>query len=66
MGDIDNLEQAAHERRMADLCSVFQLFALMIDTDPESRALTMPERVAVANEYAEEWAKSRGYQPREK
>lgn len=59
-------EQTAYERRMLDLCSIMQLFALLIDNDEESRALTRQERIELANAYAEEWGKSRGYGPFEK
>jgi ATP-dependent RNA circularization protein (DNA/RNA ligase family) len=61
MNDEQQLEQAVYVRRMVDQCSILQLFALTIDTDPESRELSRDERIALANEYAEEWAKSRGY-----
>jgi hypothetical protein len=56
-----NPEQAAYERRMLDLCSIAQLVALTVDPDPESRALTRDERIALAVEYAEAWTKARGF-----
>jgi hypothetical protein len=61
MPDEPSIEQAAYVHRMVDMCSILQLFALIIDTDPESRELSRDERIALANEYAENWAKSRGY-----
>ena len=61
MSDDQNLEQTVYVRRMVDMCSILQLFALTIDADPESRGLSRDERIALANEYAETWAKSRGY-----
>lgn len=54
-------EQAAYERRMADMCSMLMLLALVIDTDPESRALSPTERIKLANDYARDWAEGRGY-----
>jgi hypothetical protein len=61
-----NAEQVAYETRMVDFCSIMQLFALLVDTDEESRALTRGERIALANEYALDWAKSRGFSISEK
>ncbi len=54
-------EQAAYEMRMLDICSILQLVALTIDTDPESRALSRDERIALATEYAQHWGKARGF-----
>jgi hypothetical protein len=62
MTDEQPLEQAVYVHRMVDMCSILQLFALIIDTDPESRELSRDERIALANDYAETWAKSRGYE----
>jgi hypothetical protein len=61
MSDEQNLEQLTYIRRVTDLCSMLQLFALITDSDPDSRKLSRDERIALANEYAENWAKSRGY-----
>jgi hypothetical protein len=61
MAMTDQPEQEAYERRMLDLCSLLALHALIIDTDPESRALSIQERVEVAGKYAETWAASRGH-----
>lgn len=59
--DVTSLEQAAYERRMADICSIVILHALITDSDAESRALDPTERIRLANEYAREWAASRGH-----
>jgi hypothetical protein len=56
-----DLEQLAYEKRMTDACSILQLFALLIDTDPETMALSRAKRISLANAYAEEWAVSRGF-----
>lgn len=62
MTEEQNLEQASYVRRMVDMASIMQLFALTIDSDPESRELSRDERIALANDYAICWAKSRGYE----
>lgn len=54
-------EQKAYEHRMADICSIMILHALITDSDPESRDLDLPARVRLANEYAREWSASRGH-----
>ncbi len=54
-------EQIAYERRMADFCSMLQLFALLIDTDEASRALSRAEMIELANAYTLDWSKSRGF-----
>ncbi len=62
MGDEQShAEQTAYEKRMTDFCSMLQLFALLVDTDGESRALTRAERIELANAYTLDWAKSRGF-----
>lgn len=58
---MQDLEQLSYERRITDVCSLIALLGLIIDQDPTTRDLTMPERISLAEQYAKLWAESRGY-----
>lgn len=62
---MDDLQQLAYERRIRDVCALVALHALITDSDPSSRRLSVEERISLANDYAELWAKSRGYGDKE-
>jgi hypothetical protein len=61
MAGMQDIEQMAYERRIMDACSLIALLGLIIDQDPSTRELTMPERISLAEQYAKLWAESRGY-----
>jgi hypothetical protein len=62
---MEDLQQLAYERKIRDFCSLVALHGLITDQDPSSRELTIGERISLANQYAEKWAKSRGYESNE-